>query len=86
MDEYDWNEIKLHNKKDDCWIVANNKVYDVTSLINKHPGGTNSIIKNAGKDCTRDYDFHSKISRKIWKKYQIGIIKNSKKKSFCCIF
>ena len=69
------NQIKLHNKKDDCWIVANNKVYDVTSLISKHPGGTIPIIKNGGKDCTKDYDFHSSKSKKFGK----NINRNNKK-------
>ena len=31
--------IKIHNKKDDCWIIVYNKVYDITNFLKEHPGG-----------------------------------------------
>jgi predicted heme/steroid binding protein len=44
-------EIAKHNHKGDCWIIVNNKVYDVTAYIDEHPGGE-AILRNAGKDST----------------------------------
>lgn len=42
-------EIEKHDKDDDCWIVVDNKVYDVTSVLAWHPGGKTSIMTHAGK-------------------------------------
>ena len=33
------SEVAQHNKSDDCWMVVNGKVYDLTSFAPKHPGG-----------------------------------------------
>lgn len=47
-------EVALHNKANDCWIVINSKVYDITGYIQFHPGGK-IILKGAGKDGTALY-------------------------------
>jgi cytochrome b involved in lipid metabolism len=31
-----------HAKPDDCWIVVNGKVYDLTTFAPNHPGGPDS--------------------------------------------
>jgi cytochrome b involved in lipid metabolism len=49
---YSWAEIKEHNKKNDCWIVLNGNVYNVTSFKNKHPGGSRIIMHYAGQDAS----------------------------------
>ena len=33
------SEVSAHNNPSDCWMIINNKVYNVTDFINKHPGG-----------------------------------------------
>ena len=72
--KYTSTEIAKHDSKGDCWIYANKNVYDVTHFINKHPGGSNSILRYAGTDCTTHYNFHTKEGKKIWEKYRIGRI------------
>lgn len=52
---YTWREVEKHNTKDDCWIVLEGKVYDVTDYIQRHPGGSAIILKNAGTDCTEKF-------------------------------
>lgn len=42
-------EIEKHNQKDDCWLVVNNNVYDVTSVLSWHPGGSATLLANGGK-------------------------------------
>ena len=42
-------EIEKHNKPNDCWLVINGKVYDVTSVLEWHPGGVAPIMAHAGK-------------------------------------
>jgi cytochrome b involved in lipid metabolism len=44
-------EVAKHNTRDDCWIIVDNNVYDVTDYIEEHPGG-DSIMTNAGGDST----------------------------------
>ena len=52
MNYYTREEVAKHNKLNDCWVIVNNKVYDVTSFISLHPGGCEAILKNAGTDQT----------------------------------
>ena len=42
-------EIEKHFSDDDCWIVVDGKVYDVTSVLSWHPGGKAAIVGHAGK-------------------------------------
>ena len=42
-------EIEKHRSADDCWIVVNGKVYDATSVLSWHPGGSASIMAHAGR-------------------------------------
>jgi len=45
-------EVAHHRTADDCWIVHNHKVYDITGFINSHPGGPDIVLMNGGKDVT----------------------------------
>jgi hypothetical protein len=36
---YTLADVAKHNSATDCWMVINDKVYDVTSFIDEHPGG-----------------------------------------------
>jgi cytochrome b involved in lipid metabolism len=45
-------EVAAHNSEASCFTIVNNKVYDVTSWISKHPGGRNAILGLCGKDGT----------------------------------
>jgi len=42
-------EIEKHNTEQDCWLVVDNKVYDVTSVLKWHPGGKAAVLGHAGK-------------------------------------
>jgi L-lactate dehydrogenase (cytochrome) len=35
-------EVAKHSSLDDCWIVVNGKVYDLTKFAPNHPGGAES--------------------------------------------
>jgi cytochrome b involved in lipid metabolism len=39
LKEYDMSEVKKHTTLNDCWIVVDGFVYDVTSFLPDHPGG-----------------------------------------------
>ena len=49
---FDWLEIKQHNKQEDCWLVLEGKVYNVTGWVNYHPGGRRILSYHAGRDAT----------------------------------
>jgi len=71
---YSYKEVSMHNKEEDCWIVVNNKVYDVTSFLNEHPGGPLIIVDYAGGDATKAFveQDHSESAKKMLEKYIVG--------------
>ncbi len=46
-------EVAKHNKDDDCWLVIEGQVYDITPFLNDHPGGPEVVSELAGMDATR---------------------------------
>lgn len=44
--------VAKHNTKDDCWVIVNNNVFNVTSYIPNHPAGPDIIISVCGQDAT----------------------------------
>jgi L-lactate dehydrogenase (cytochrome) len=50
------DRVREHKFSNDCWIVVHSKVYDVTSFLPEHPGGSKIILKYAGSDATTAYD------------------------------
>jgi cytochrome b involved in lipid metabolism len=55
--------ISKHSSAGDCWIIINNKVYEVTSFLSRHPGGGGLITPYCAKDATEP--FNSKGGRGI---------------------
>mmetsp|Transcript_18212 Transcript_18212/g.23998 ORF Transcript_18212/g.23998 Transcript_18212/m.23998 type:complete len:175 (-) Transcript_18212:280-804(-) len=70
-------QIKRHRNLGSCWVVAQGQVYDITSILNRHPGGINCLLlKAGGEDITDDLNFHSKQALKTLEKLKIGILRN----------
>lgn len=77
-------EVLLHNKKTDCWVIVRNKVFDLTTFIEKHPGGADILLSRAGEDATSFFltkHGHKKHIEKQLEAYQIGIIELSEQLS-----
>ncbi|KAJ9183890.1 hypothetical protein P3X46_007689 [Hevea brasiliensis] len=51
---YSKAEVSLHNNRAECWIIIKDKVYDVTSYVEEHPGG-DAILTHAGDDSTEGF-------------------------------
>ena len=47
--------VAQHNSVSDCWLIINNKIYNVTQYIPFHPGGTNTIRPWCGKESTQAF-------------------------------
>ena len=66
-------ELVSHASEDSCWIQIDEKIYDVTKWLPRHPGGTTSIVNEAGQDCTESFHrIHSSLAQRMLKKWQIG--------------
>ncbi|KAJ4118739.1 hypothetical protein NW768_010800 [Fusarium equiseti] len=71
-------EIEKHNTQDDCWLVVDNKVYDVTSVLDWHPGGAAAILGHAGKVHQQTSDefasIHDDYAYKKLKECALGVV------------
>jgi cytochrome b involved in lipid metabolism len=43
-------EVALHSVSKDCWTIVNGSVYNLTSYLNSHPGGSAYLQMMCGKD------------------------------------
>jgi len=48
-------EVQKHSQPSDCWIIVENKVYNVTDYLNLHPGGAGRITPYCGQDATQAF-------------------------------
>lgn len=48
-------EISKHNNQNDCWLLIEGKVYDITSYFGSHPGGSSVMSSTCGTDATNAY-------------------------------
>ncbi|CAI8588104.1 unnamed protein product [Vicia faba] len=71
---YTIQDASHHKTEDDCWIIVDGKVYDVTQYLEDHPGGDDVILAATGRDATEDFEDagHSKSARELMEKYYIG--------------
>eukprot|EP01083_Nonionella_stella_P135527 412268_1 len=44
LQAYNLHKIGKHNTKDDLWVILNERVYDITKVLSKHPGGEEIIL------------------------------------------
>jgi len=54
--EYSMEEVAKHNTENDCWVVVNGQVLDVTGFLDDHPGGKMAIVTFAGKDASEEFN------------------------------
>lgn len=72
---YTMEEVENHDTEDDCWMVINSKVYDVTGYVPQHPGS--DILKGCGKEATalfEEIEKHQGKAQGMLGNYEIGII------------
>jgi len=71
---YTKQEVAKHSTPEDCWVIIDNEVYDVTNFIKLHPGGQFVLTEWGGKDATKVfYGLHLKdVLDKYRPKLKIG--------------
>ncbi|KAF3686441.1 Cytochrome b5 Microsomal cytochrome b5 type A [Channa argus] len=71
---YTFEEIRLHNLSNDTWLIIHDKVYDITSFLEEHPGGEEVLLEQAGGDATESFEDvgHSTDAREMLQQYYIG--------------
>jgi predicted heme/steroid binding protein len=61
-------EVEAANTAQKAWVAISNKVYDVTSFVNKHPGGRDFLLAAVGRDATAVFkSLHSAKNTRILK-------------------
>lgn len=79
---YNLQEVHKHATVEDCWIVIQDKIYNVTSYILKHPAPKDAILKYCGKLADQGWQTkdigkpHSPMALRTLKKFEIGVLKN----------
>jgi len=72
-------EVKKHHTFKDCWIIIDNKVYNVTDFVPTHPGGDDIILENAGAIATEEFEKigHSESAYELLSTFYIGDLETS---------
>jgi len=73
--QYTWEEVATHTTPESCWVYAENKVYDITDWLDRHPGGRDILLLSAGRDVTDllvSYHPFSDKPQQVLAKYEIG--------------
>lgn len=72
-------EVSKHNTNSDCWIVVNNKVYNISDYASSHPGGARNILNSCGKESTQAFNTkggtgspHSPSANSMLVKFYVG--------------
>ncbi|KEG12005.1 cytochrome b5-like [Trypanosoma grayi] len=68
------SEVVKHKAENDLWMIINQKVYNITSFVDQHPGGVDSLTGAGGRDGTDDFNAvgHSDFARNQLEKYYVG--------------
>lgn len=70
-------DVRSHNVRADCWVILQGSVYDLTKWAPMHPGGTQAIYNQCGRDGTVPFQSIAKHLNKnvlaiVGPKYRLG--------------
>ncbi|XP_034535146.1 cytochrome b5 [Notolabrus celidotus] len=71
---YTLEDIRIHNLSNDTWLIIHDKVYDITTFLEEHPGGEEVLLEQAGSDATESFEDvgHSTDAREMLEQYFLG--------------
>lgn len=73
--EFTWKELSSLNQEDNAHVAVRGKVYDVSTFLNRHPGGKDVLLIGAGSDVTIVFETYHAFSdsvSKVMEKYYAG--------------
>ncbi len=79
--ELSLTDVEKHSTLKDCWVIINNKVYDITQYIPKYPSKPDIFLKYCGKNADTGWETkdknrkHSPNAKKLLDSYEVGTIK-----------
>lgn len=71
-------DIAKHATQGDCWAAVGSGVYDLTTWVDRHPGGPNAIVGLCGTDATAAFTRqhgNSRSAQRVLVLLQIGNLK-----------
>jgi len=79
---YSLDEINEHNNGKSCWLIVDDRVYDVTKFLEEHPGGEEVLLEQGGQDSTESFEDvgHSEDARELMEDYFIGVVAGTENK------
>jgi 4-hydroxysphinganine ceramide fatty acyl 2-hydroxylase len=74
------SQVEKHNTEESCWVIVNEKVYDITTFLADHPGGDGILLEFAGTDITSvlgdiNYHTHSDAAYDLLTEHYVGDFK-----------
>lgn len=77
--QYTRNEVANNKDADKVLLILYDKVYNVHSFLNEHPGGEEILNDHKGTDGSEDFNDvgHSNDAMELMKKFQVGVIVES---------
>lgn len=72
--------VATHARPDDCWVIIDGSVYDVTLYLALHPGGNSRISQYCGADASQGFaakggkGIHSALARAILSRLKVGAL------------
>ncbi|XP_073054052.1 cytochrome b5-like [Primulina eburnea] len=69
-----YSDVSVHNTSEDCWVIINSKVYNVTNFLSEHPGGDEVLLESAGKDASEEFEDvgHGSAARLMLDEFYVG--------------
>ncbi|XP_032675940.1 cytochrome b5-like [Odontomachus brunneus] len=79
--QYTRSEVANNNDADKVLLILHDKVYNVHSFLNEHPGGEEVLNDHKGVDGSEDFNDvgHSNDALDLMKKYQVGEVVESER-------
>ncbi|EEH19514.1 hypothetical protein PABG_01833 [Paracoccidioides brasiliensis Pb03] len=75
--EFTIREVSEHNTKKDLYVTIHDKVYNVSTFVDEHPGGEEVLLDVGGQDATEAFEDvgHSDEAREILQGMLVGSLK-----------
>ncbi|PGH33905.1 hypothetical protein GX50_03305 [[Emmonsia] crescens] len=75
--ELTFKEVAEHNTKKDLYVTVHDKIYNVSSFVDEHPGGEEVLLDVGGQDATDAFEDvgHSDEAREILAGLLVGTVK-----------